>query len=68
MHVLVLPSWYSTPEVPWSGTFFENQAVALAQLGARVGVAFVEREACARFRRQPCGARTSRSGARKTGA
>lgn len=42
MHVLVLPSWYSTPEVPWSGIFFENQAVALARAGARVGVAFVE--------------------------
>lgn len=42
MHVLVLPSWYSTPEVPWTGIFFENQAVALARAGARVGVAFVE--------------------------
>jgi glycosyltransferase involved in cell wall biosynthesis len=42
MHVLVLPSWYSTPEVPWSGIFFENQALALARGGARVGVAFVE--------------------------
>jgi glycosyltransferase involved in cell wall biosynthesis len=42
MHVLILPSWYSTPEVPWSGSFFENQAVALARAGARVGVAFVE--------------------------
>ena len=42
MHVLVLPSWYRTPEVPWSGIFFENQAVALARAGARVGVVFVE--------------------------
>jgi len=43
MHVLVLPSWYRTPECPWSGIFFENHAVALARAGARVGVAFVER-------------------------
>lgn len=42
LHVLVLPSWYSTPESPWNGIFFESQAVALAQAGARVGVAFVE--------------------------
>jgi glycosyltransferase involved in cell wall biosynthesis len=42
MHVLFLPSWYSTPEAPWSGTFFESQAGALARAGARVGVAFVE--------------------------
>jgi glycosyltransferase involved in cell wall biosynthesis len=43
MHVLVLPSWYSTTDLPWSGAFFEDQAVALARAGARVGVAFVER-------------------------
>lgn len=42
MHVLVLPSWYSTPDLLWSGTFFEDQAVALARAGARVAVAFVE--------------------------
>lgn len=42
MHVLVLPSWYSTPDLPWSGTFFEDQAVALARAGVRVSVAFVE--------------------------
>lgn len=42
MHVLILPSWYSTPENPWSGIFFESQARALARAGARVGVAFVE--------------------------
>jgi glycosyltransferase involved in cell wall biosynthesis len=42
MHILVLPSWYSTPETPWHGTFFQNQAVGLARAGARVAVAFVE--------------------------
>jgi glycosyltransferase involved in cell wall biosynthesis len=42
MHVLVLPSWYPTPERPWSGIFIENQARALARAGVRVGVVFVE--------------------------
>lgn len=42
MHVLVLPSWYSTPDLPWSGSFFHDQAVALARAGARVGVVFAE--------------------------
>jgi glycosyltransferase involved in cell wall biosynthesis len=42
MHVLVLPSWYRTPEHPWGGIFFEHQAAALARAGARVGLAFVE--------------------------
>ncbi len=43
MHVLFLPSWYRTAELPWSGIFFENQALALAQAGVRVGVVYVER-------------------------
>jgi glycosyltransferase involved in cell wall biosynthesis len=38
----MLPSWYHRPEQPWHGVFFENQAVALARAGARVGVAFAE--------------------------
>lgn len=42
MHVLMLPSWYSTPDRPTSGGFFRDQAVALAQSGVRVGVAYVE--------------------------
>jgi teichuronic acid biosynthesis glycosyltransferase TuaC len=42
MHVLLLPSWYGTADVPWNGTFFENQAVALGRAGVQVGVAFVE--------------------------
>jgi len=42
LHVLMLPSWYHTPDRPWLGTFFESQALALARAGARVGVAFAE--------------------------
>ena len=41
-HVLMLPSWYHTPDRPWQGLFFENQALALARAGAHVGVAFAE--------------------------
>jgi glycosyltransferase involved in cell wall biosynthesis len=42
VHVLLVPSWYPTPDRPWSGIFIENQALALARAGARVGVVFVE--------------------------
>lgn len=49
MHVLILPSWYSTPDLPWSGTFFTDQAVALARAGARVGVVFVEQRSLRRL-------------------
>ncbi|MGZ4778931.1 MAG: glycosyltransferase, partial [Thermoanaerobaculia bacterium] len=43
MHVLMLPSWYSTIDKPWRGIFVRDQAVALRRAGIRVGVAFVER-------------------------
>ena len=38
MHVLILPSWYTTPEFPVSGIFFYEQAQALKQAGLKVGV------------------------------
>ena len=38
-HVLVLPSWYPTALDPVNGIFFREQARALADAGARVGVA-----------------------------
>jgi glycosyltransferase involved in cell wall biosynthesis len=38
MHVLVLPSWYPSDHAPASGTFFRDQAHALASAGHRVGV------------------------------
>jgi glycosyltransferase involved in cell wall biosynthesis len=43
MHVLFLPSWYATDDKPWRGTFVTDQAHAAAQVGAKVGLAFVER-------------------------
>jgi glycosyltransferase involved in cell wall biosynthesis len=42
LHVLMLPSWYHSPDRPWHGIFFENQAAALVRAGARVGMAFAE--------------------------
>ena len=38
MHILVLPSWYPTAYAPLSGSFFSEQAAALARAGHRVGV------------------------------
>ncbi len=37
-HVLVLPSWYPSPDAPRHGTFFRDQAHALHDAGYRVGV------------------------------
>lgn len=49
MHVLLLPSWYSTCDKPWRGTFFKDQALALAHHGLRAGIAFVERRSLSRI-------------------
>lgn len=38
MHVLIIPSFYPTPDQPVRGCFFREQAVALARSGLRVGV------------------------------
>ena len=38
MHILVLPSWYPTKENPINGSFFAEQAEALARYGQRVSV------------------------------
>ncbi|MEE8270812.1 MAG: glycosyltransferase, partial [Alphaproteobacteria bacterium] len=37
-HVLVLPSWYPSPDAPRHGTFFRDLAHALHDAGYRVGV------------------------------
>ena len=49
MHILLLPSWYSTIDKPWRGTFFSDQARALEQHGLRAGLAFVERRSLSRL-------------------
>ncbi len=38
MHILVLPSWYPTEEDPVKGSFFAEQAAALARFGHAVTV------------------------------
>jgi glycosyltransferase involved in cell wall biosynthesis len=40
MHVLIIPSWYKTPENPVIGTFFEEQARMLQNKGFQVGILY----------------------------
>lgn len=41
-HILIMPSWYKTPETPVLGTFFEEQARALVKEGYKVGIIYPE--------------------------
>ena len=41
MKVLMVPSWYPTPGAPLLGTFYKEQAEALAERGVQVAVAHV---------------------------
>lgn len=38
MHILIIPSWYKTPQNPICGTFFEEQARMFQKRGYKVGV------------------------------
>ena len=38
MHILILPSWYPSEKKPLSGSFFAEQAAALARFGHTVAV------------------------------
>jgi len=40
MHILILPSWYPTPDRPGRGSFFKEQAEALAAAEHRVGLLY----------------------------
>ena len=42
MKILMIPSWYATPEVPLLGTFFKEQAEALAERGMDVAVLYAD--------------------------
>lgn len=42
LHVLIMPSWYKTPETQVLGTFFEEQARALQKEGHFVGIIYPE--------------------------
>ena len=49
MHILLLPSWYSTADKPWRGMFVRDQALALSRAGYEVGTVFVERRQLSTF-------------------
>lgn len=49
-HVLIIPSWYPTPEKPLSGIFFYEQAKALRAEGVKVGVVYPQLESFLRAR------------------
>jgi glycosyltransferase involved in cell wall biosynthesis len=51
MHVLVLPSWYASPTAPLNGSFFRQQALAVADQGARVGVLYADLRGLSTLRR-----------------
>lgn len=40
LHILVIPSWFPTPELPLRGSFFLEHAQALVDHGMRVGVIY----------------------------
>lgn len=42
MNVLMIPSWYPTEEMPMLGTFYKEQAQAMAAHGANVAVIYVD--------------------------
>lgn len=44
MHILILPSWYKTPQNPVVGTFFEEQARMFLKRGHQVGVLYPRHE------------------------
>lgn len=42
MKILMIPSWYPTPQMPMLGTFYKEQAEAMAAAGAEVAVIYVD--------------------------
>lgn len=42
MHILIIPTWYVTPERPDLGIYFREQALALVKSGQKVGVLYVD--------------------------
>jgi len=54
-HVLILPSWYPTPENPLNGIFFYEQAKALRAEGVRVGVVYPQLKSLLRARSDKTG-------------
>ena len=50
MNVLIIPSWYSSPDGSVQGVFFREQAKSLRRAGIRVGVVYPECRSLRRFR------------------
>ena len=42
MKILMIPSWYPTPEMPMLGTFYQEQARAMVAAGAEVAVIYAD--------------------------
>ena len=42
MHILIVPSWYSSKRNPVLGSFFKEQAIALSKYGHKVTIAYNE--------------------------
>lgn len=53
IHVLIVPSWWPSPEQPLAGIFFQDYARAYAAAGARVGVIFPDLVSLRYFGRGP---------------
>ena len=49
MHIVVIPSWYPHYDGAISGSFFQEQAEALADSGLKVSVAYVETRSISRL-------------------
>ena len=49
MHILIVPSWYPNDEKDISGSFFREQAIALAESGHKISVAYVETRSITRL-------------------
>lgn len=61
-HVLLLPSWYPSSPTEFGGSFFREQAIALASAGVQVGVASVHLRSPRRWRSLVTGPRGVVSG------
>ncbi|MBE0369286.1 glycosyltransferase [Pseudoalteromonas aurantia] len=51
MHILVIPSWYETPQNKTLGSFFKEQATALQEQGCQIGIIYSEPVSIKRFSR-----------------
>ncbi|SKA88204.1 Glycosyltransferase involved in cell wall bisynthesis [Clostridium sp. USBA 49] len=50
LHILIIPSWYPTKDMPLSGIFFKEQAQALTKEGIKVGLIYPETRWLSKFK------------------